>query len=156
VALLKEFQPYRGRETVRAFVLGLFLALVGINSASAAVRIDGDPGGQVGKYLAMFMWLRDSGERVIIDGPCMSACTLVLSVIPRDRICITDRALLGFHAAWTPDEYGRPLTHGKATQLLYSTYPKKVRDWIRRNGGLSRQTILMRSGQLSKMYRTCH
>ena len=28
--------------------------------------------------------MRGSGERVIIDGPCLSACTMVLGVIPRE------------------------------------------------------------------------
>ena len=39
-----------------------------------------------------------SGEKVIIDGPCLSACTLVLSTVPSNRICVTKRAVLGFHA----------------------------------------------------------
>ena len=36
--------------------------------------------------------LRKSGQRVVIDGTCASACTLVLGVIPHDRICVTSRA----------------------------------------------------------------
>ena len=30
--------------------------------------------------------MRASGERIVIDGPCLSACTLVVSMVPRDRI----------------------------------------------------------------------
>ena len=47
-------------------------------------------------YLRTFAQIRQSGERVIIDGPCLSACTLVLSTIPKKRICVTSRAVLGF------------------------------------------------------------
>ena len=32
----------------------------------------------------------------MIDGRCLSACTLVRGVIPRERICVTRRARLGF------------------------------------------------------------
>ena len=69
------------------------------------------------------MAIRDSGQRVIIDGPCLSACTLVLGVIPRERICVTRRARLGFHAAWHHGENGRPITSRGGTQLLMAVYP---------------------------------
>ena len=144
---------------MRAFLLGAALALWGIasssSSASATVRISGDPGGQIGAYFAQYIQLRDSGENVVIDGPCMSACTLVVSLIPRSRICVTDRALLGFHAAWTPDDDGRPLPSWRATKLLYETYPPNVRRWINRKGGLTPRTILLRGRELSSMYRSC-
>jgi hypothetical protein len=39
---------------------------------------------------------------VIIDGFCASACTIVLGTVPHDKICVTFRAKLGFHAAWDP------------------------------------------------------
>ena len=74
------------------------------------MRIRADAGGQIGPYLQELVALRGSGERVIIDGPCLSACTMVLGVIPRERICVTARARLGFHAAWHPGDDGRPVT----------------------------------------------
>ena len=73
----------------------------------AEVRILASPGGQVGPFLDLFDQVRASGERVVIDGPCLSACTLVLSVVPNDRICVTRRAVLGFHAARSIDRRGR-------------------------------------------------
>ncbi len=44
---------------------------------------------------------------MVIDGPCLSACTLVLSIVPGERICVTKRAVLGFHAARSVDRRGR-------------------------------------------------
>ena len=67
------------------------LALFAVLPAQADVRIVSSPGGAVDAYLAAFARVRQSGERVIIDGPCLSACTLVLSTIPRNRICVTRR-----------------------------------------------------------------
>ena len=63
------------------------------------MRIAEDRGGQIGQYLQAFNTLRSSGERVIVDGNCLSACTLVLGLVPRERICATQRARFGFHAA---------------------------------------------------------
>src|ERR1700743_3954543 len=80
--------------------------------ARADVRILESPGGQVGPFLDMFDKVAASGERVVIDGPCMSACTLVLSVVAHDRICGTRRAVRGFHAARSLERRGG--LHGEA------------------------------------------
>src|ERR1051325_11696835 len=106
------------------------LILLGMTSASAEVRIQRDFGGQIGPYLYKFAMVRESGQRVVIDGDCLSACTLVLAVVPPDRICITPRATLGFHAAWLPDEYGRPVISRGGTRVLWRTYPSRIRSWI--------------------------
>src|SRR6266516_3123201 len=74
--------------------------LMSINSAWATIRIQDDPGGRIDRYLEKFAKLRDSHEQVIVDGTCNSACTLLLGTIPRNKICMTKRAALGFHAAW--------------------------------------------------------
>ncbi len=123
--------------------------------ASATVRITSDPGGQIGSYLDHLQSLRSSGENVVIDGPCLSACTMVLGVIPRDRICVTPRARLGFHAAWRPDSADRPTTAEDGTALLMSVYPQPVRDWINRHGGLSPQLIYLSGNELAAMYPRC-
>ena len=71
-------------------------------SASPGERILDDSGGRIGAYLSRYEVLRKSGQRVAIDGTCASACTLLLGVIPHNRICVTPRAVLAFHAAWDP------------------------------------------------------
>ena len=106
--------------------------------ARAEIRILASPGGQVGPFLDLFERVRASGERVVIDGPCLSACTLVLSVVPNDRICVTRRAVLGFHAARSVDRRGRIYAEPEASELVLETYPAAVRGWIRRRGGLTR------------------
>jgi hypothetical protein len=138
-----------------ALVLGAALAASSVSAGSAAVRIKADPGGQIGPYLENLVALRSSGERVIIDGPCLSACTMVLGVIPRERICVTPRARLGFHAAWTPDGNGRPVTSRVATRLLMDIYPQDVRGWLAKQGGLSRQMKYLSGRELAAMYPSC-
>src|SRR5215468_3375162 len=126
-----------------AVLAGAVAAALAVSTAHAAVRIKADPGGQIGPYLENLVALRGSGERVIIDGPCLSACTMVLGVIPRERICVTSRARLGFHAAWHPGGNGQPVTSREATKLLMEIYPERVRSWIKDRGGLSPKMMFL-------------
>jgi hypothetical protein len=123
--------------------------------ASATMRISEDRGGQIGNYLQAFAMLRSSGENVVIDGNCLSACTLILGLIPHSRICATPRARFGFHAAWMPDVDGQPVTSPLGTQALWNVYPTMVRHWIRRHGGLSRRMIYMQGRDLRGIVAYC-
>ena len=123
--------------------------------ARAEVRILASPGGQVGPFIDLFDQVRASGERVVIDGPCLSACTLVLSVVPHDHICVTRRAVLGFHAARSIDRRGKIYAEPEASRLVLEAYPGPVRDWITRRGGLTSRLLLLRGRELSAMYRPC-
>jgi hypothetical protein len=138
-----------------AVVIGAVLAAASVSSAWAAVRIVADGGGQIGPYLERLAALRSSGQQVVIDGPCLSACTLLLGVIPRERICVTSRARLGFHAAWHPGENGRPTPSQGGTQLLMEIYPQHVRRWIARQGGLTQNMKYLTGRALTLMYPTC-
>ena len=138
-----------------AVLAGAVAAALTMSSAQAAVVIKSDPGGQIGPYLENLEVLRGSGQKVVIDGPCLSACTMVLGVIPRERICVTSRARLGFHAAWHPGEDGHPIPSREATALLMSIYPEHVRTWIARRGGLSPRMKYLAGRELASMYHTC-
>lgn len=147
--------------TWRTFVASaLASAVVGVlllSPASADVRIVGDPGGEVSSYLQKYKEIRDSGQRVIIDGPCLSACTLLTSIIPRDRICVTSRAMLGFHAASYYDDASQQLVPTRAgSRLVMSLYPMPIRNWIEHHGGLTPHLIQLRGRELSALYKTCH
>lgn len=139
------------------FTIVLAVALWAIASifARADVRILASPGGEVGPFLDLFEKVRDSGERVVIDGPCLSACTLVLSVVPDDRICVTRRAVLGFHAARSVDRRGRTYSEPEASKLVLRAYPDPVRAWIERRGGLTSRLLLLRGRELKAIYPTC-
>jgi hypothetical protein len=137
-------------------VLPISLILLAcVAAAHAEVRILGSPGGEVGPYLRLFAALRQSGERIIIDGPCYSACTLVLSIVPNDRICVTSRAVLGFHAARMVDQRGRVYPAAEATRVVAASYPPAVREWIRAHGGLTSRPIYLRGRALAAMFRRC-
>jgi hypothetical protein len=110
----------------------------------------------VAAYLRKFAQVRNSGQRVVIDGPCYSACTLLLAAIPKERICVTPRAVLGFHAASMYNSASKTLVPTKAgTQLVMQMYPAAVRRWIERRGGLTPKLIFLRGRELTAMYRSC-
>jgi hypothetical protein len=140
---------------VKGTVLATLLATLALPPARAEVRILASPGGEVGPFLDLFERVRASGERVVIDGPCLSACTLVLSVVPDDRICVTRRAVLGFHAARSIDRRGRMSAEPEASELVLETYPAAVRGWIRRRGGLTSHLLLLRGRELAAIYPSC-
>lgn len=140
---------------LRAIWLGAMLCVLSALPARAEIRILESPGGQVGPFLDLFEQVRQSGERVVIDGPCLSACTLVLSMVPSDRICVTRRAVLGFHAARSVDRRGRTYAEPEASQLVLQTYPAGVRTWIRSRGGLSSRLLLLRGRELAALYPAC-
>lgn len=123
--------------------------------AVATVRITDDDGGRIGVYWSRDMALRNSGQDVVIDGKCYSACTMVLGIVPQDRICVTAKAVLGFHAAWRPGFLGFQTINDPATRTLWNLYPIPIRRWIARNGGLGRQMIYLSGPELFAMYRQC-
>jgi hypothetical protein len=137
---------------------GLASALVTcvIGKASAEVRIVNDPGGEVSSYVEKFQDMHAAGERIVIDGPCLSACTLLTGIIPRDHVCVTSRAMLGFHAASYYDDASRSLVPTReGSRLVMQLYPAAIRSWIVRHGGLRPQLITLRGRELAAFYPSC-
>jgi hypothetical protein len=137
-------------------LLAAVLLLAGMGVSNAVVRIADDRGGRIGTYVDRYQGLRSSGETVIIDGLCASACTIVLGAVPHNRICVTSHANLGFHAAWDFGANGRAVTNPEATQMLYSMYPTSIRRWIASRGGLTPRMIFLRGKPLQAMFKPCY
>ena len=140
---------------VKTFLLAAVLCGTIAPPAHAEIRILASPGGAVAPFLELFARVRASGERVVIDGPCRSACTLVLSMVPDDRICVTHRAVLGFHAARSVDRSGRIYAEPEASRVVLQAYPSPVRGWISRRGGLTSRLLLLRGRELAAIYPAC-
>jgi len=136
----------------------LIVALVAVlmsSSAQATMRITGDPGGLIIEYAQRFLHVRASGEQVIIDGACFSACTLAVAMLPREQVCATPNAVLGFHAAWRPTSDGGKTTSFLATQAMMELYPTDIRGWIGRHGGLTPRMIFLQGRELAAMVPVC-
>jgi hypothetical protein len=140
--------------SVLAICVGLALSTAA--PARADVRILASPGGEVGSFLRLFAVLRETGERIVIDGPCYSACTLVLSAIPRDRICVTRRAVLGFHGARVFDRAGNEYRPSPSLNAAVAeVYPTPIQQWIARRGGLTKKLVTLRGAELYRYYPRC-
>jgi hypothetical protein len=141
---------------VGALASAALLTMACAPAAFADVHIVNDPGGEVSEYVKKFHELSESGERLVIDGPCLSACTLFTAFIAPDHVCVTRRAVLGFHAASYFDDAKRSLVPTrKGTDLVMRLYPPEIRSWIAQHGGLSTHILAMRGKDLSGFYKTC-
>jgi hypothetical protein len=127
----------------------LLLSLLAATPARADLHITRDHGGYVSEYKVKYQRIRDRKERVIIDGICNSACTLVFGIVPMNKVCVTPRASLGFHQAYYDKAFtfGIKVTSAEGTSDLMSYYPQPVKDWIRRNGGLTTEMKKIKNGE---------
>ena len=140
----------------QAAVAGAIASALITSVAYAEVRVTNDPGGEITSYVTKFENLRASGERLVIDGPCLSACTLFTAFLPRQQVCVTPRAILGFHAASYYDDASRSLVPTRTgTRLVMRLYPQSIRNWIMRHGGLTPRIIGLRGSELASLYDTC-
>ena len=131
-----------------------FASYVLLTPAPAAI-ITNDPGGRIITYIDQYRSMRDTGERVVIDGACLSACTLVLGIVPRDRVCATPKAVLGFHAAWLPGQNGKQIPSELGNKMLLEIYPPNVRTWINGRGGLTSKMQYLRGRELYALLPRC-
>ncbi len=123
--------------------------------AHATIRITADRGGRIIDYAERFIRARAAGEQVVIDGACLSACTLVVGMLPHDKVCATSRAVLGFHAAWRPTAHGGRRSSAPATRAMMDVYPANLREWIDQRGGLTPRMIFLRGRELAAIVPTC-
>ena len=136
----------------------LLLSLSAAAPVRADLRITSDHGGYVEEYKAKYARIRDRHERVIIDGICNSACTMVFGIVPINKICVTPRASLGFHQAYYDKSFtfGMKVISYEGTSELMSYYPEPVKAWIARNGGLTPDMKKIKNGvELWKIVDPC-
>jgi hypothetical protein len=101
------------------------------------ITLAGDNGGWLQDYYERFRSQVAKGATFRIDGRCASACTLVLAYW--DRVCVTKRAVLGFHEARNRDG----TRNQRVTDNMMAAYPVPVRDYISAHGGLPAPTNMM-------------
>ena len=86
---------------------------------------------------------------VIVDGPCLSACTLLVDEA-RGNVCITDRAVFGYHQSYESDSKGGRLY----TPLAYQT--PGLGSYLENHGGEPKGVFLMVPfGEAKAFYQPC-
>jgi hypothetical protein len=122
--------------------LGLLLSSTLPSFSSDVVIGDFDPGGSIGTYMMYYERWYKSGNKLVIDGTCISACTIFLRYVGEqetNRVCITSRGLLGFHQA-SNGENSDPILTQAMVRLMY---PQWVQEWIKSKGGLKPEVTFM-------------
>ena len=128
------------------------------------LRITFDGGGRVTDYIERYSALRVSGGRVVIDGLCVSACTLVTGLMPDDRLCVTPFAQLAFHSAAQINPMTGERAHSsEGTRLVWNLYPAKVRlallakQWNGEDKGVNEHPdlIYIAGNELRSLLRAC-
>ena len=85
-----------------------------------------DPGGNIAEHYFKYSQVNSEYDRVVIDGQCKSACTMVLGIVPLNRICIAPSGYFMFHAAHNRDRSFNP----QLTQQMVAAYAPQVRAWV--------------------------
>lgn len=117
---------------------------------------DEDPGGIVATYDMWWHRVADSGVKVVIDGDCVSACALIMGIVPPERICMTARATFGLHMASSVGEDGKRAPNPDFTAwMIRRYYPLVVQEWIEAHGGLKEDIQYMKLVDFKGYYRQC-
>jgi hypothetical protein len=107
----------------------LAAAVLACSSAAFAgtgtITIDDDFGGSVYTYDMWYKRVKESGVPVRIEGVCISACTLVLS-LPPEQVCVASSASFGFHLASNANGPDPEFTQA----LIRRYYPAPIRAWL--------------------------
>jgi hypothetical protein len=89
-------------------------------------------GGVLTEHKQRFAAYRQTQAQVEVRGPCLSACTLLLTYIEPEKLCIAPDAYMAFHAV-------RSMEHGhymeNQTYLYFWSLPQPVKQWINGKGG---------------------
>lgn len=96
------------RKLVYGLLGGVCLGLLGVSTYgyvekqkwenAEVITLDG--GGSIFEYIEKYNRWRAEGKKVRIEGHCMSACTYFLGLMPREDVCVSDYAYLGFHGVY--------------------------------------------------------
>jgi hypothetical protein len=144
----------RGLKWVLLFPLVFAGISCNAGHAKSALLIKNDGGGDIIAYVARYLNLQLSGEQVVFDGDCLSACTLALGLLARDQRCFTKQARLGFHEAYTDYGSTRQRNH-IGTAIFWLIYPTEIRRWLSKHGGLTSKVTYLEGKELAAMYQPC-
>ena len=127
-----------------------FILLFGFAASAQAKTIIDDRGGYLLVYATEVYHLRLSGEPVQVIGDCYSACTLFLSLPPK-QLCITRAATFNFHKPYGGNKADTDLS----IRLMREDYPRWVVNWIDNNGGLTNELLTMDYSYAKRFIKSC-
>jgi len=118
-----------------------------------------DHGGFLASYLADLERLEALGVRQLrIDTTCASACTVFLRL--GNRVCVTDRARIGFHhiVLWNRATGGPSrffATERDFNDRFLQSLPAKIRTWHGISGGLPWRMVWLKGEEAAQHIGRC-
>lgn len=114
--------------------------------------IEDDAGGIIDTYAAQGRLAALGHVPVVVDGPCMSACTIFVD-LDRVNVCVTQRALLGYHQG----RMQKPDGTETFENIAYQT--PGLEAYIAARGGLPEpdkgHLLMLNFAEASRFYRPC-
>ena len=90
----------KGGITLAIYIaIGITGAAFGQPKPLEPLVMNGGKGGNLQEHQFTFGLLANTGRSVEMRGACWSACTLITSYIPKDRLCFGEGSFLAFHSA---------------------------------------------------------
>lgn len=132
----------------------IFLATTAVTQANLIITYN--PGGVVDDFYRAVESHRMRGERIIVDGGCYSACTLVLALARDNLVCATRRASFHFHRPYS----GAPGTaayddDGGLSEVWQKEMPVGVAAFIAAHGGLTHEWIVLSGQEMQTLVPMC-
>jgi len=127
------------------------IALPGCGAYGAEVVHGNDEGGLLGEYVEKYRAMAARGDRLVVDGPCYSACTLALGIVD---VCATPRASFGFHMAQSMTLFGYFPSYYWSRYMM-AHYPPEITAWIVSKGGLTPDLKILRGEELAALVPSC-
>lgn len=62
--------------------------------------VGASPGGSIFEFMDKYSTIEVKKEKLVIAGPCMSACTYFLGLVSPERVCATDKSSFWFHGIY--------------------------------------------------------
>ena len=133
----------KGPETVTTTVDGMEVISKIVDGQETVIKhvVRGNFGGSVVANALYWALVASNGGEVEIRGPCISACTLAASVIPKEKLCFDANGYLAFHKVRHLNKDGSTSPELMLTKGMVDSYPKDIRAWINAKGGYKKMRI---------------
>jgi hypothetical protein len=124
---------------------------------AAVVVVRDDYGGSLREFAERVLDYQRHHVVVRVMGECASSCTLV-TALRDDRFCVGPEASLEFHQAYLPNRFDpldTSIRSEDGVRVMMRFYPPKLRAWIARQGGLTKDLIVLKGAELRRLFRLC-
>jgi hypothetical protein len=115
------------------------LSVLGVPGAHAGtVVLQYEKGGVMDDYADRWRAIAAAGVNVEIRRRCISACTQIMTFVPKERICFDKHGTLEFHMVYYPKTM-QPAPDW--TELMFNHFPEDIRMWLKKKGWVQKATI---------------